>query len=280
MEGVSASVWLHDDCRLYHGVLLLEGPAWAMDLPAWNGGMDPHRYGHLARMRRAVAAEFLASDCDYLYFHDVDTIPPWDIIPRLLALDVPTASGSYSMRGQRHAFPPWMEPRAETLGWDVVTAAGYGMGCMLLRRDVLEKTEFRAPEYWEGLDAPGEDWQFTLDAELPVAVDTRCSCWHVCEDGEASRIEFGDMVNLTVWMGAEPVETFLGTWRPNQQREDVTPEQQAALCVETPTGFACGAAREMYLEWADVKDILCGVVDGLAEADRRYERRQMSERKS
>ena len=156
------------------------------------------------------------------------------------------------MRGLPYAMPPWMEPHDETLGDEGVVADGYGMGCMLLRRDALVATEFRAPEYWVGLATPGEDWQWSLDSGLPVSCHTGLSCWHCCEDGTASRIEFGELVDLTVWMGEGEVETIHGSWKPNQTRKNIVAEEQALL----QHGFVCGTAREMALEWKTIEEIL------------------------
>lgn len=229
-------------------------------LPMWDGGEDPLRYGRLARMRSALREAFLASDCDYLYWHDVDTIPPGDIIPRLLALDVPVATGAYSYRELTHAMQPILHCRPEDVTADLQRCDGYGMGCMLVRRDVLERTEFRSPEYWRDIDPQGlgEDWQWGVDSGVETVVDTRLSCWHCCGpdgkaaddsyDGWAGRIEFGPAVYAVVWMGSmEAVTNEFGTWRHGAVRVDLTPEQAAGL----PAGFARSMAREMSLEWEE-----------------------------
>ena len=254
MSGISQVAMLYDGTAPEFECDRLNTPFTKTFLPEWDGGEDPHRYGRLARMRRALVDKFLASDCEYLYFHDVDTIPPFDIIERLIALDAPVCTGSYSMRGSRYAMPAWMESVPATLGDDVVMSEGYGMGCMLIRRDALEATEFRPPEYWVGKDAPGEDWQWSSDSCLPVHCDTRQSCWHVCDDGSASRIVFGDLVNLTVWLGDSPVRTKHGCWKRMQTRTTVSEADQSRL----RKGFACGPARAMTLDWSDVTTILAG----------------------
>jgi hypothetical protein len=226
-------------------------------LAAWTGGEDPYRFGRLARMRETSRKLFLASDCDYLYWHDSDMIPPASIIGDLLAHEAPVATGCYPMRGLEHAMQPILHCRPADVTAAIQRCSGYGMGCMLVRRDALERTAFRHWRAWEGVKDLGEDWQWGLDSGLPTLVDTRIGCWHCCGpdgktgeaslEGWASRIVFGGIIFACVWMGGGMLETEFGPWKHGVVRADLTHEQAATL----PHGFAVGEAQEMGLEWED-----------------------------
>lgn len=161
-------------------------------------------HGRLARMRESQRRFFLEGDWTHLYWHDSDMIPPFDIIPRLLAHGAPVASGLYNRRGDTDlclcVFARFGMREGEELG-DVATdeveldargcavMAGAGTGCLLISREILERFPLRAPE-WYPREGPGEDVRWCMDlneAGIGVLVDWTLPCWHVNEDGTATR---------------------------------------------------------------------------------------------
>src|SRR5579884_3010036 len=120
-----------------------------LKLPPYDGPSEPpdSYYARCARVREAARQYFLAGDYTHLFFLDADTIPPVDAIPRLLAHNAPIASGIYLRRG---AMTPVLAsmPTGSDLErlpvqageHQVFSCAGFGMGCMLIAREVLEKT--------------------------------------------------------------------------------------------------------------------------------------------
>lgn len=160
-------------------------------------------HGRLARMRKGQRQLFLSGDWTHLYWHDSDMVPPVDIIPRLLALDVPVASGIYNRRGDKEVclcvFSRFGVREGERPGDTVVdeiemvdgvaSMAGAGMGCMLVQRDILERFGFREPSSYT-MDGNGEDVRWCRDlyeAGIPVTVDWKLPCWHVDDDGTGTR---------------------------------------------------------------------------------------------
>lgn len=154
--------------------------------------------GRLARMRESQRRFFLSRPYTHLYWHDSDMIPPADVLARLLEADVPIASALYNLRGDQEGVmalriapegvdPPEDGPASVPLrcGRHIVASAA-GMGAMLVRRDVLEATAFRAPESYVHRQW-GEDIRWCLDTGHPVLVDVGLPCWHVAADGTGTR---------------------------------------------------------------------------------------------
>lgn len=155
----------------------------------------------IAKVREEIRKAFLKSDCTHLYFHDADMIPPYDIVERLLTHDRDIASGLYVMRKFTEPIVPVMglglrvtecsDIREQGLftNDNVQEVISVGMGCMLIRREVLEKVCFRATSYYTH-NKTSEDYQFCVDAfeagfKKPV-LDLSLPCWHVDSDGLAN----------------------------------------------------------------------------------------------
>lgn len=101
--------------------------------------------------RNAIADQFMSSDCTHLFMVDADTIPPGDIIDRLLKLDTdvatsitPIAKGddvtSNIFKAEAgEGFPlSWEEATKETTPFSI-TAVGFA--CILIKRSVFERLE-------------------------------------------------------------------------------------------------------------------------------------------
>jgi len=133
-----------------------------------------------------------AKDYTHLFFLDSDTEPPLDCLDRLLALDVPLATGCYPVfmqHGLRWALANKDEDRHYRLldrlssfdePFDV--DAG-GAGCLLVRRDLLEKIcwpWFKWDELEDGTQISEDIFFFRKcnDAGYRVKVDPLVVCEH------------------------------------------------------------------------------------------------------
>jgi hypothetical protein len=133
-----------------------------------------------------------AGDFSHLFFLDSDTEPPLDAIERLLALNVPLATGCYPVwmqhglrwalankdEDRRYRLLKWLPSLTEPFEVD----AG-GAGCLLIRRDVFDKVNwpwFKWVEFEDG-SQESEDIHFFRkcnEAGLRVTVDPQVICNH------------------------------------------------------------------------------------------------------
>lgn len=128
---------------------------------------------HLHQYRRARAL-FLAGPFEAMLIIESDIIPPADTLRRLAALECDLAYGCYQFRGGNvsnilQRYYPWPQP-SRNVGesiqikaglWQaarrqgVIDCSGSGLGCLLVRRQVLDQTPFEpAPNGFF-------DWQWT-----------------------------------------------------------------------------------------------------------------------
>jgi len=178
--------------------------AWAFGLrnliiPGPVVGIAGMPYDHA---RNAACMRALEMGVQYLFFLDSDVIPPADAVLRLLAHNQPITSGVYFRRSPPHGIPvmlkrhktgavEWVKslPPSGLMEVDLV-----GAGCMLIRRDVLEKMSPIEPgHHWfcwrvdrQGHLPPGEclseDFAMNLHAQrhgFKIYVDCSIRCRHV-----------------------------------------------------------------------------------------------------
>lgn len=175
---------------------------------AWAFGLKnlqiPGQWIALAGMpfchaRNAGAMKAVECGADFLFFLDSDVAPPHDAILRLMAHNLPIVSGIYCRRSPPQGVPVMMRggqwvtkyPANSLIQVDVV-----GAGCLLIRRDVLEKLPPQRPgKHWFDwrVDMRGskvvpddtcmsEDFTFCQHARkhgYPVMVDTSIMCRHI-----------------------------------------------------------------------------------------------------
>ena len=132
--------------------------------------------------------------CRHLLFLDSDVVPPLDVVQRLTALNVPVATGCYPVytsAGKRWAvadatdpddpFKLAMRPQLPTDGLPFLVDA-CGGGCLMLRRDVLERVP--APWFQWGQDADGtlhgEDYFFCHQCHQ-AGIDITCDPTVICK---------------------------------------------------------------------------------------------------
>ena len=140
---------------------------------------------------------FLAHDYDYMLHLETDVIPPFDIIERLLASNRMVVGGIYdifygSKRKSMVQLPEEYDKsikyyrsvqfieNSETHFFDGTIKEVYhlGLGCVLIKKNVLEKIKFRAekganyfPDTWFANDC----YQY----QIPIYADTNIQCKHL-----------------------------------------------------------------------------------------------------
>ncbi len=185
-------------CTLHTDVTTM---AWAYGLrnliiPGQPFGLSGMPFCHA---RNEACRQALKAGADHLFFLDSDVIPPRDTILRLIKHDLPVVSGIYCRRSPPHAVPvmirngQWVTeyPANSLIQVDLV-----GAGCLLIRRDVLEKLppiDDKRGKHWfdwrvdmMGLlpqgEALSEDFSFCLQCRrhgIPIVVDTSLMARHI-----------------------------------------------------------------------------------------------------
>lgn len=97
--------------------------------------------------RNIIAADFLKSDAEWLFWVDADTMPPIGALGRMLAHGKTLVSGLYYGKNPPHptiayvkyngAYTPLSMERRWEKG-EIIPADAVGMGCMLTHRSVFE----------------------------------------------------------------------------------------------------------------------------------------------
>ncbi|MSR86535.1 glycosyltransferase family 2 protein [Candidatus Woesearchaeota archaeon] len=172
-----------------------------------TSGFSVEKSEHLHRIRDMVTRDHnrirqkvLDEDYDYLLILDQDVIPPPDVIEKLMAHDKDVVSGMYFGHhdignGEVKVMPFAWAFSKEHKDWNntgylldsemwadhLLTIAFAGMGCILFKRKVLEKIEFRYSlemdawdDRWLGVDVWDKGFEFYLD--------TSVKCKHLYKD--------------------------------------------------------------------------------------------------
>lgn len=155
---------------------------------------------HLHQYRRGRET-FLQGRHDAMLVIESDIIAPPDTLQRLAALDVDVAYGAYIFRRSRHinlyhhygegARNPGEPLTVMPGGWEqakrrgVVRVSGAGLGCVLIKRHVLEAVDFRTLSPDMSPRVHCDSW-FTTDvyaAGFQQWADTAVLCGHKDTDG-------------------------------------------------------------------------------------------------
>jgi hypothetical protein len=221
-----------------------------------------------ARAREAQRLAAIAGEYTHLYFHDADTIPPVDIIPRLLAHQEAVATGLYNMRGRSDVavpvapipystWPPAWPGFAglHSDGKGNYRAAHFGMGCFLIDQATLEKVPFITPEQCFARNIP-EDVAWGADLAKvggSVLVDPSLSCWHANGDGTANHLLVGGVESTAVWTDTPHfVSNRLGEWEAGVPHYGLSEEDLAALGA----GFTTGHYPRLTVEVRRTEEII------------------------
>lgn len=146
-----------------------------------------HKY---QQARRLV----LGGGFDALLTIEADMLVPELALDRLWALDADVTYSLYCSRRQKHrwlVFTSVEEREAEILSVDnckafwgcAIDSAGIGLGCTLIRREVLEDLDFRMQP-----GGPAADWWFALDClgqGYRQVSDLGTVCGHMIDENTA-----------------------------------------------------------------------------------------------
>ncbi len=150
--------------------------------------------------RNTVCMRALEVGASHVFFLDSDVIPPPDAVMRLLAHNQPVISGMYCRRSPPAGVPVMIKNGqwvTEFTPNSVVEVDVVGAGCLLIRRDVLEKLPpCRTGSHWfdwrvnmrgagviPDAECMSEDFTFCLQCRkelgIKILVDTSIACKHV-----------------------------------------------------------------------------------------------------
>ncbi len=171
----------------YEGLLRRKLPAVMMEW--YEKSRDRVAEGH-----NILRQKVLDEGYDYLFLLDSDTIPPRDVIERLLAHGKKVVSGMYyqpkTIDGKKMLVPvirlgipgtkdQWSIPPREL--WEcgrLIRIVCSGTGCLLIHRDILK--DFR---FWYDPKGNGTDdiffFKSLLDADVECYCDTGVVCRHL-----------------------------------------------------------------------------------------------------
>lgn len=153
-------------------------------------GDNPHAepYDNVTHVYNRARARVLQEGYDALLAVESDMIVPRDALTRLVATGADVAYGLYVWRHGRRLWSAYTlleERHGESISADwaaaqaawgtVIDVAGVGLGCTLIRRQVLEAIPFRAPED----HLVSCDWTLALDAQA-AGFTQRCDLGVVC----------------------------------------------------------------------------------------------------
>ncbi len=151
--------------------------------------------------RNCGVKTFLQSNCRFLFFLDSDVVAPRDTVLRLMRHNLPIVSGIYCRRSHPAGVPvaikngQWVTQFPPNALYEVDLV---GAGCLLLRRDMLEKLppqRLEAGKHWfdwkvDARGCPGvpdneclsEDFTFNVHARkfgYKTYLDTGVICRHI-----------------------------------------------------------------------------------------------------
>jgi len=156
---------------------------------------EKNRIEKIISARNKVKDIFMERDHEYLFFLDSDVIAPNDIIQKLMKYEKDICAGLYlggtSIQGQVRIMPVVflfhdkeknlvkIPSRDEVAGDDLVEAAAAGLGCTLVKREVMKDLTFRNIG---ASTVGGEDAAFYKDARekgFGCFVDYGVKCFHM-----------------------------------------------------------------------------------------------------
>ena len=181
-------------------------------------GFDVIKTEHLHRIRDMVTRDHniirdkvLDGGYDYLLILDQDVIPPRDVIEKLMKHDKDIISGLYfghhDINGEAKVMPfAWVFSK-EINDWNntgyliekeiweeqLLKIAFAGMGCILIKREVLEKINFRYllemdawDDRWLGVDVWANGFEYYLDNSVKckhLYLKRKFSYWELKKQG-------------------------------------------------------------------------------------------------
>lgn len=177
-------------------------------MPIVYGRNDtPHprgKYHDLCAKHNEARRMVLDGDYDALFLVEADMVIPPDALSKLAALNVPVVYSLYVTRHEPHRWlaltrltpddcefvsdDPDYARRWFGDGKQAIETQGAGMGCTLIRRDVLETLAFRLDHFCVNAD----DWAFALDC-IAYGILQVTHCGVVCGHIDGSRVLWPDV---------------------------------------------------------------------------------------
>jgi len=165
---------------------------------------------HFHQYRRGRET-FLAGSYDAMLVVESDIVPPPETLKRLVAVDADVAYGCYLFRSVRpvvnvfERYPGQARNMGESLMaepglWKaacrqgIVECSGAGLGCVLIKRHVLEAVGFRLDDP-TGVATAHCDTFWTMDvyqAGYSMLADTGVLCEHIDVDGSVMKFQVVD----------------------------------------------------------------------------------------
>lgn len=107
---------------------------------------ENHNIENAREHRKFVRDAFMSSDCNYLFFADIDTIPPLDALQTLLDAQKDIITGIATSRFSEKDIAVWKgkDDKKSFLNQpdDIIEIDGAGLYCTLAKRDVLNEIKF------------------------------------------------------------------------------------------------------------------------------------------
>lgn len=230
-----------------------------------NWASDPG--ARVARVREAQRLAAIEGDYTHAYLHDADMIPPIDIVTKLLEHKEAVATGFYNIRGRRGVELPTAPIPNRTTPVPLYGLASlqrdgpyfrtvhFGMGCMLITRDLLERIPFRTPQSCaEGRITEDVAWGADLaDLGGNILLDPALSCWHANNDGTANRLLVGEETSAAIWTDTPFfVHNRLGEWQAGVPHYGLSEADLQSL----GPGFLTGHYPRLTVEVQRTEEIL------------------------
>jgi cellulose synthase/poly-beta-1,6-N-acetylglucosamine synthase-like glycosyltransferase len=132
--------------------------------------------------RQRIRDKFISSNCDYLLFCDVDTIPPLDAIPRLLKANKDIITGLTVSRLDPTVIAFWKESYPEQKQKkelinntkELIEIDGAGLYLTLINKPVLEKIQFD----WDSIVDDAEFFSRAKALGYKIYLDPTVQCKH------------------------------------------------------------------------------------------------------
>lgn len=172
---------------------------WPEPMPIIFGREDnplTEHYVNLTAKHNRVRQMVLDGGFDALFLVEYDMILPQDALLRLVNLPFDVSYGLYC---ERHKLHRWLsffyidefagvsysqdEERAKAAWGMACQTDGVGLGCTLIKRDVLEQIEFRS----HPTNNVADDWLFALDVKkkgFTQGHDFGVKCGHITHTGD------------------------------------------------------------------------------------------------
>jgi len=160
------------------------------------------RQFEVCQAREEIAHSFLKSDCTHLLMMDADIVLKPDTLSKMLAVDAPVVVAKYAEKGKMEASyhcyhhsqvpfrrdPPVEVRPGERRELKDIDPMLFGLGCVLVKREVFEKLEEPYFKFTIARDEEDDYWRVSEDFYFAL------KCHHVgirptfCDDIEVTHI--------------------------------------------------------------------------------------------